>query len=109
MYNRRMTPTAGATRQPTTPANGRSYPTNVAYTDVNNCDADVLLVNGWDCLAQSVGPTSSRPALTPPGTPGGDWSGVISSGWRHYDTTLSKMVIWASDGTWRDPANGNAV
>lgn len=93
MTMRLMPPASGPT---TCPANGRSYTCAVGSTiDVPDCDAFVLLANGWNGAADSVGTTALRPTAP-------------VRGHEYHDTTLGKNIRY--DGkVWRDPATGSAV
>jgi len=99
--NKRVLPPPSGSTQ-TISVNGRSYAAAPgAALDVIDCDANVMLANGWSCGMPS-GPTASRPA-TRLSEPYNAYPGFF-----YLDTTLD-LVIMFDGATWRNPVTGAAV
>lgn len=56
------------------------------FKDVTPDQAHALASQGYSKSAESVGTTAQRPSTG------------LFTGFRHYDTTLSKMVVWQGGG-----------
>lgn len=91
--------------KPFTTQRGPSYNVSAAsFVDVPEHDARPMAASGW-MIACEVGATAARPTPGPASDLAG-FSVEIPSGYKFYDTTLAKMIIWnASRGIWVDQTN----
>lgn len=93
----RLIPPAAGGNPATITVNGRSYSCALgAEIDVPDCDAFVMLANGWVAAAAGgAGATAQRPANP-------------TNGQQFYDETLGKTIVY--DGQqWCDIDTGGAV